>query len=224
MAHILVIDDEKDICILIKRALEKDGYHVTTKKSAVGLKSADFKMYDLILLDVMMPEVDGFSLCYQIRQDIDCPILFLTAKTMEQDVVEGFALGADDYIKKPFSISELRARVAAHLRRENREHHQTLICGEFRFDLSAKEIIAMQESKESERIPLTKSEYQICEYLARNKGQVFSLEQILEAVLGYDSESDVSAIRMHIKNIRGKFSKYAECPIETVWGVGYKWR
>lgn len=224
MAHILVIDDEKDICILIKRALEKDGYLVTTKNSAVGLKSTDFKRYDLILLDVMMPEVDGFSLCYQIRQDIDCPILFLTAKTMEQDVIEGFALGADDYIKKPFSISELRARVAAHLRRENREHHQTLICGEFRFDLSAKEITVQLEQNKSERIPLTKSEYQICEYLVRNKGQVFSLEQILETTLGYESDSDVSAIRMHIKNIRGKFSKYAECPIETVWGVGYKWR
>lgn len=76
----------------------------------------------------------------------------------------------------------------------------------------------------SEAIPLTKSEYQICEYLARNKGQVFSLENILEAAFGYDSESDVSAIRMHIKNIRSKFSKYVECPIETVWGVGYKWK
>lgn len=224
MAHILVMDDENDICILIKRALEKDGHQVTTKNSAVGMKADDFKMYDLILLDVMMPEIDGFSLCYQIRQNVDCPILFLTAKTMEQDVVEGFSLGADDYIKKPFHISELRARVAAHLRRENREHHQTLICGEFRFDLSAKEIMAALKSKDLERIPLTKSEYQICEYLARNKGQVFSLEHILEATLGYDSDSDVSAIRMHIKNIRSKFSKYAECPIETVWGVGYKWR
>lgn len=224
MAHILVIDDENDICTLIQRTLEKDGYMVTTKNSAVVLQATDFRIYDLILLDVMMPEVDGFSLCYQIRKDVDCPILFLTAKTMEQDVVEGFALGADDYIKKPFSISELRARVAAHLRRESREHHQTLSDNEFRFDLSAKEITVIRESIESVRIPLTKSEYQICEYLVRNKGQVFSLEQILEATLGYDSESDVSAIRMHIKNIRSKFLKYAECPIETVWGVGYKWR
>ncbi len=224
MAHILVLDDENDICILIKRALEKDGYQVTTKNSAVGMQIGDFNRYDLILLDVMMPEIDGFSLCYQIRQNVDCPILFLTAKTMEQDVVEGFSLGADDYIKKPFSISELRARVAAHLRRESREHHQTLICGAFRFDLLAKEIMVALESEKAERISLTKSEYQICEYLARNKGQVFSLEHILEATLGYDSDSDVSAIRMHIKNIRSKFSKYAECPIETVWGVGYKWR
>lgn len=224
MAYILVMDDDNDICILIKRALEKDGYQVTTKNSAVGMQIEDFKKYDLILLDVMMPEVDGFSLCYQIRQNVDCPILFLTAKTMEQDVVAGFSLGADDYIKKPFHISELRARVAAHLRREHREHHQTLLCDAFRFDLSAKELTIMQDSGESRRISLTKSEYQICEYLARNRGQVFSLEHILEATLGYDSDSDVSAIRMHIKNIRSKFSKYVECPIETVWGVGYKWR
>lgn len=224
MANILVMDDENDICILIKRSLEKDGYQVTTKNSAVDMKTDDFKMYDLILLDVMMPEVDGFSLCNQIRRAVDCPILFLTAKTMEQDVIEGFALGADDYIKKPFSISELRARVTAHLRRENREHHQTLICGEFRFDLAAKDIAVQLEQNKSAIIPLTKSEYQICEYLVRNKGQVFSLEQILETTFGYDSESDVSTIRMHIKNIRSKFSKYAKCPIETVWGVGYKWR
>lgn len=224
MVNILVIDDENDICVLIKRALEKDGYIVTTKNSAVGLNISDFKIYDLILLDVMMPDVDGFSLCHRIRNDVDCPILFLTAKTMEQDVVEGFVLGADDYIKKPFSISELRARVAAHLRREKREHHQILISNEFRFDISAKEIMVILNENESEKLPLTKSEYLICEYLVRNKGQVFSLENILEATLGYDSESDVSAIRMHIKNIRSKFSKYAECPIETVWGVGYKWK
>ncbi len=101
--------------------------------------------------------------------------------------------------------------------------------GRFYIDLSAREIrIKLSDTNvEYERIPLTRSEYQICEYLVRNKGQVFSLESILEASLGYDSESDVSAIRMHIKNIRSKFSKYAgqaECPISTVWGVGYKWQ
>lgn len=224
MSHILVIDDDKDICSLMKRALERDGHIVTTQNSAVGMNASDCRMYDLILLDVMMPGVDGFSLCRQIRADVDCPILFLTAKTMEQDIVEGLAIGADDYIKKPFGIAELRARVTAHLRREIREHHQTLVSGMFRFDLSAKELIAEKDNHEIEKIPLTKSEYEICEYLVRNRGQVFSLENILEAVLGYDSESDVSAIRMHIKNIRSKLSGYAEAPIETVWGVGYKWK
>lgn len=224
MAHILVIDDETDICKLIQRALAKDGYTVTTKNSAINLTAQDFKAYDLVLLDVMMPEVDGFSLCRSIRKDVDCPILFLTAKTMEQDMIDGFSFGADDYIKKPFSLLELRARVAAHLRREHREHHQSLTQGIFRFDLSAKEITVAAMSGIPEKIPLTKSEYAICEMLVRNKGQVFSLEHILETVFGFDSESDIAAIRVHIKNIRNKFSKYAENPIETVWGMGYKWR
>lgn len=224
MAHILVIDDETDICKLIERALAKDGYTVTTKNSAINLTAQDFKAYDLVLLDVMMPEVDGFSLCRSIRKDVDCPILFLTAKTMEQDMIDGFSFGADDYIKKPFSLLELRARVAAHLRREHREHHQSLTQGVFRFDLSAKEITVAVMSGIPEKIPLTKSEYAICEMLVRNKGQVFSLEHILETVFGFDSESDIAAIRVHIKNIRNKFSKYAENPIETVWGMGYKWR
>lgn len=218
MANILVIDDEDDICKLVGRALSKDGYIVTTKNNAINMTAVDFKKYDLILLDVMMPTIDGFSLCKKIRKDIDCPILFLTAKTMEEDLVEGFALGADDYIKKPFSIVELRARVSAHLRREQREYHQILTLGVFRLDLSSKSL-----EVNGEKIPMTKSEYAICEFLAKNKGQVFSLERILETVLGYESESDVAAIRVHIKNIRAKISKYADSPIETVWGIGYKW-
>lgn len=218
MQRILAIDDENEICKLIERALTKDGYNVTIKNSAVGLTPQDFREYDLILLDVMMPEVDGFSLCRSIRKDVDCPILFLTAKTMEQDIVDGFAFGADDYMKKPFTLSELRARVSAHLRREKREHHQVLIQEEYRFDLSAKEL-----SCKGQTVPLTKSEYAICEFLARHKGAVFTLEHILESVFGFESESDVAAIRVHIKNIRAKLIKYAGNPIETVWGVGYKW-
>lgn len=219
MAHILVIDDEMDICRLVVRTLQKDGHTVSAKNSAAGLTAKDFAPFDLVLLDVMMPDVDGFSLCRSIRQDVDCPILFLTAKTMEQDMLEGFSLGADDYMKKPFSLIELRARVSAHLRREMREHHQVLALGDYRFDLSAREL-----SVGSIPVPLTKSEYDICEFLARNKGSVFTLEGILESVLGFDSDSDIGAIRVHIKNIRAKLTKYADNPIETVWGVGYKWK
>lgn len=219
MANILVVDDEKDICKLVENALTRDGHVVTCKNNVLGLTAKDLKAYDLILLDVMMPEIDGFSFCCSIRQDVDCPIIFLTAKTMDQDVVEGFTFGADDYIKKPFSLTELRARVSAHLRREHRERHQTLFFDEIRFDLSEKQVKVNHEY-----IALTRSEYEICELLARNKGQIFSLEYILEQTSGCDSESDVAAIRVHVKNIREKFSKYTECPIETVWGVGYKWK
>ncbi len=219
MAHIFIIDDDTGIRKLIENTLIKDGHTVTSKESAMNLDPTDFQSVDLILLDVMMPGIDGFSFCKEIRQCVDCPILFLTAKSTENDVVEGLALGADDYIKKPFSISELRARVNAHLRRETRERKQSLTVGEIEFNLLEKTI-----NVKNTKLTLTKGEYEICELLARHRGQVFSLEHILEEVFGFDSESDISAIRVHVKNIRSKFAPYIESPIETVWGVGYIWR
>lgn len=218
MATILVIDDDAGIRKLIENALRKDGHVVLSKDRVAGLSAADFQDVDLLLLDVMMPETDGFSFCRRMRGEIDCPILFLTAKTSEEEVVEGLSLGADDYIKKPFRLSELRARVAAHLRREKRERQQKLVLGSVRFHLAEKVV-----SVEGTSLPLTKSEYEICELLARHRGQVFSLESIVTDVFGYDAQSDASAIREHVKNIRRKFSLHGECPIETVWGVGYKW-
>lgn len=219
MAQILVIDDDTAICKMIETALTRDGHFVITKNSAGEVTKEIYKNVDLILLDIMMPQLDGITFCKENRNMIDSPILFLTAKTMEQDIVDGFLAGGDDYIKKPFGISELRARVNAHIRREHRVKHQSLILDYVVFDLSEKTVTV-----KNERIPLTKSEYEICELLARNKGQVFSLENILEKVLGFHSESDISSIRVHIKNIRSKISNITECPIETVWGVGYKWK
>lgn len=218
MASILAIDDDPGILALIKKALEKDGHQVFCYEQTADIQSDSLVRYDLILLDVMMPGTDGFTFCKQIRNQVDCPILFLTAKTMDADLMEGFFIGADDYIKKPFSIHELRARVNAHIRRENREHHARLVDGGIRFELSGKKVFY----KESE-IKLTKKEYEICEFLIRNRGQVFSLEQIVERVFGFESESDASAVREHIKNIRAKFSKHEVNPIVTVWGIGYKW-
>lgn len=216
--NILVIDDEIEICNLIKNALRKQNYKVTIKNSAIDISKEELNKFDLILLDVMMPTIDGFTLCKTIRDEVDCPIIFVTAKTMEEDVLEGFSIGADDYIKKPFSILELRARVEAHLRRENREKQQVLSTNGLKFNLKSKEIYF-----DDNKISLTKGEYQICEYLAKHRGQVFSLEQIFIEVYGYDKDSDSSCIREHIKNIRAKLTKYVENPIETVWGIGYKW-
>ncbi|MFD3157893.1 response regulator transcription factor [Haloimpatiens sp. FM7330] len=219
MAKILVVDDEPDILILIKNVLSKDKHLVITKDSAKDLSIGDFTGYDLILLDVMMPDIDGFTLCEKIRDVVDCPILFLTAKTMENDIMFGLGVGADDYITKPFGMGELRARVAAHLRREQREKHSFLIVSGIKFNLSGKEVMV-----DDKKIPFTKSEYAICEYLAKNHGQVFSKEKIYEGVFGYEGESDSSAIAEHIKNIRAKLSVFDMSPIETVWGIGYKWR
>ena len=133
--------------------------------------------------------------------------------------IRGLGIGADDYITKPFRIQELRARVAAHLRREKREHHSTLSFEpDIRFDLSAKVLYVSEQP-----VPLTKSEYSICEYLAKNRGQVFAKEQIYEAVFGFDGIGDNSTISTHIKNIRAKLEHFKISPISTVWGIGYKW-
>ena len=199
--------------------MEKDGHIVTVCESVADVTINALKNYDLILLDIMMPDVDGFMFCKKIRGIVDCPILFLTAKVMETDIIYGLGIGADDYITKPFRIGELRARVTAHLRRERREHHNTLgFEQEIKFDLSSKELFM-----KGKKVDLTKSEYEICEYLARNRGQVFTREQIYEAVFGFDGNSDNSTIATHIKNIRSKLAGYGVTPINTVWGVGYRW-
>ena len=141
MAAILMIDDEQAILELVKNGLQKDGHFVTAYTSAAQVPLDKLNRYDLIILDIMMPDIDGFSYCDKIRSLVDYPILFLTAKTMEHDITFGLGLGADDYLTKPFRIAELRARVNAHLRREHRERHTALTFDRIKIDLSAKELI-----------------------------------------------------------------------------------
>ena len=218
MANILIVDDEGDMLKLIKRVLEKDNHYVTLINHSKYIFHIDFRRYDLLLLDIRMPDIDGFEICKQIRSLVDCPILFLTAKTQEMDIVRGLGLGGDDYITKPFGANELRARVNAHLRRDAREKKYSVNISGVTFLLNANEA-----QYNSEKLLLTKSEYEICEYLALHRGQVFSKEQIYEAVFGFDGESDDAVIATHIKNIRNKLLSKNLSPIETVWGVGYKW-
>lgn len=218
MIEILAVDDDEGILRVMEKALSKEGYAVTAVSEPLQIEHMDLNRYQLILLDVMMPGMDGFTLVEKIRERVDCPILFVTAKTEEEDVMRGLGLGGDDYITKPFGIGELRARVAAHLRREGRQKKNLVSVGEAQFYLLAKEL-----RYRGEVLNLTKSEYRICEYLALNRGQVFSKEQIYEYVFGFDGESDSSAITEHVKNIRGKCKKAGFEPIETVWGIGYRW-
>lgn len=219
MSKLLVIDDDIDMLDLVRAALEKDSHKVDTEVDATTIQSSRCQQYDLLLLDVMMPGEDGFSLCSRIRSEVDCPILFLTAKAEEAALLQGFGLGADDYIKKPFSIAELRARVNAHLRREVRQPTHTLSRGGVRFNMQEKMAIVGEDT-----ILFTKGEYAISEHLALHTGQVFTKEQLYEAVFGFDADGDSSAIVEHIKNIRAKLKVYNLNPIETVWGGGYKWR
>lgn len=206
MINILAVDDEEEILKIIKKALEKEGYAVTAVSDPEAVKKMNLGCFQMILLDVMMPGTDGFSLCREIRDKVDCPILFVTAKTGEKELMTGLGIG------------ELRARVAAHLRRENRQKKNAVFVGEIQLELRSRKIFY-----KGEEIPLTKSEYAICEYLAMNKGQVFSKERIYEHVFGFDGESDLSVITEHIKNIRAKFQKKGLSVIETKWGIGYRW-
>lgn len=219
MPKLLVVDDDPDMLDLVRAALERDGHQVDTETDAATVQPARCRMYDLLLLDVMMPGEDGFSLCNRIRAEVDCPILFLTARAEDAALIQGFGLGADDYIKKPFRIAELCARVNAHLRRELRQPTHTLRRGGVRFDMQAKAAMAGEHV-----LPFTKSEYAICEHLALHAGQVFTKEQLYEAVFGFEAEGDASAVAEHIKNIRAKLKTAGLSPIETVWGVGYKWQ
>ena len=218
MASILAVDDEVGILDMIQSILSKDGHSVTGITNPVEIDYTKVSSFDLILLDIMMPGIDGFTLCKKLRNQVDCPIVFLTAKSEENSLVNGLSLGADDYICKPFGVMELWARISAHLRREQREHSVRISFEHSSFNISAK-----QFSVKDVVVPLTKGEYEICEFLARNQGQVFTKEQILENVFGYDSESNDSTIITHIKNIRNKLQEFEYAPIKTVLGVGYKW-
>ena len=222
MANILAVDDDRDLCTLLKTALERDGDTVETRCTGADVTAALCRWADCILLDIMMPGEDGFATCRRIRTLTEAPILFLTARTDEPSVLTGLGIGADDYLSKPFRIAELRARVNAHLRRQNRAPQHRLVRGGICFDLAAKSAAVGCTA-----LPFTKSEYAICEFLALHAGQTFGKEQIYEAVFGYDGTADDTAITQHIKNIRAKLRTAGlaspETVLKTVWGVGYLW-
>ena len=219
MAHILAVDDDADLRALLKTALERDGHQVTALPGGAAVTAEHCRWADCILLDVMMPGEDGFATCRRVRDLADCPILFLTAKNEEADVLTGLGLGGDDYLTKPFRVAELRARVAAHLRREGRTPRTRLRRGGLDFDLGERAVYAGETP-----VRLTRGEYAICAHLATHPGQTFTKEQLYEAVFGFDGTGEDSAVTEHIKNIRAKLRAVGESPIETVWGVGYKWK
>lgn len=221
MANILAVDDDRDLCTLLQTALLRDGHTVRTLQSGAAVTPQHCAWADCILLDVMMPGEDGYATCRRIRALTAAPILFLTAKAEEADILTGLGLGADDYLLKPFRLAELRARVAAHLRRQARVpgSPQRLLRGAVTLDMAARTLLVGNQP-----LRLTRSEYAICEYLALHAGRTFGKEQIYEAVFGCDGTADDSAVTEHIKNIRAKLRAVGLTPIETVWGVGYKWQ
>ncbi|MDE7018473.1 MAG: response regulator transcription factor [Lachnospiraceae bacterium] len=218
---ILLVDDEKGIVAVMKSYFEMSGYQVISAYSGHEALQKISCQPDIVLLDVNMPEMDGFSVCQRIRGHISCPILFLTARIETTDKIKGFAIGADDYIVKPFDLDELGARVAAHLRRENRKqlHPVLRFFGQMVIDYAKREV-----SIDNTVISLSKKEFAIVELLSANTGQVFDRERIYEVVWGLEGDGNSDTIMEHIRKIRVKFSALSSHSyIETVWGVGYKW-
>ena len=226
MSKILIIDDETDLVMLLKDELEAKGHEVLTAYDGQTGIDLSQKQPDLIILDIMMPGIDGFEVCRAIRDDVLCPVIFLSARQSETDKIRGLTLGGDDYITKPFGLHELLAKIEANLRRERRsqylnaENKRSKLYFE-KLCLDMRERTVRVDGKD---IDLTKREYDIVELLALHAGQVFSREQIYEKIWGYDSEGNSSTVVERIKKIRAKFSAAADKEyISTVWGIGYKW-
>ena len=222
MYKILVADDEKDVVSLLKDYFEMNDYLVITAYSGSEAIEKTAQNPDIILLDVNLPDGDGLSVCRKIRDNVSCPILFLTARIEDSDKISGFASGGDDYIIKPFSIDELGARVAAHIRRDHRIKVKANVryFGNLTIDYTGKTVTV-----DGTILDIARKEFQIIELLSLNCGQVFDKERIYEKIWGYDSEGDSAVIAEHIRRIRAKLAKFGEeYHIETVWGMGYKWR
>lgn len=218
---IMLVDDEKGIVVMMKNYFEMSGYQVITACSGQEALKKLSCLPDIILLDINMPDMDGLTVCQKIREYITCPILFLTARIETIDKIKGFSAGADDYIVKPFDLDELGARVAAHLRRENRkqEHSSLRFFDDMVIDYAKREVTINGTS-----VSLSKKEFEIVELLSINAGQVFDRERIYDLVWGLEGDGNSDTIMEHIRKIRAKFTTVsAHNYIETVWGVGYKW-
>lgn len=220
MDKILIVDDDREIALLISDALTDEGYECLLAfngEQAFSLLRSNPDL-SLILLDIMMPDIDGLEICREIRSTISCPILFVTAKNRTYDAMLGFEMGADDYISKPFIVEELIARVKAHLRREKRslqKNSNTMTIGDITICPESYEVTVKGNGVE-----LSMREFQLLHYLFVNAGKVVSKEQIFSTIWGTDF-SDIGTVAVNIKNLRDKIDSENRY-IKTVWGVGYK--
>ena len=222
---ILVVDDEKLLVKGIRFNLENEGYDVITGADGMeAVELAGSENPDLIVLDLMMPRLDGLEACGKIREFSDVPIIMLTAKADDMDKLLGFEHGADDYLTKPFNILELKARIKALLRRSKSGRRQEekpdskLVCGHITLDRDARD--AFNDGK---LVDLTAKEFDLIELLMRNPNRVYSREALLNAIWGYDTSSDIRTVDVHIRRLREKLERSPAAPehIMTKWGVGY---
>ena len=222
---ILVVDDEKLLVKGIRFNLENEGYDVITGSDGMeAVELAGSENPDLIVLDLMMPRLDGLEACGKIREFSDVPIIMLTAKADDMDKLLGFEHGADDYLTKPFNILELKARIKALLRRSRSGRRQEekpdsrLVCDHITLDRDARD--AFNDGK---LVDLTAKEFDLMELLMRNPNRVYSRESLLNAIWGYDTSSDIRTVDVHIRRLREKLERSPAAPehIMTKWGVGY---
>lgn len=227
MPKVLIIEDERNIAELERDYLEVNGFEsdiATTGEE--GLRLAMTNSYSLILLDLMLPGMDGFELCKKLRKTLDIPILMVTARKEDIDKIRGFDRGADDYIVKPFNPNELVARVKAHIARYNRlinrEHKQN--------DIQIRSLAIHSDSRQvlinGEEKTFTAKEFDLLYFLAANPNIVFSKDHLFERIWGYDSIGDNTTVTVHIRKIREKIEEDPSNPqyIETIWGVGYRFK
>ena len=219
MSHILIVDDEQDIAELISDVLKEEGFETTIKNDGYSaIEAIKNTKYDLILLDIMMPNISGIETCNKIRETVSCPIIFVSAKNQLLDKIVGFEIGADDYITKPFVIEELVARVKAHIRRDNRAitpRNSIIKIGEIEINKESYEV-----KKNGELITLSTKEFELLSYLMTNAGNVLSKEQIYNSVWKTEY-GDIGTVAVNIKSLRKKLDQ-EEKYIITIWGLGYK--
>ncbi|MGP4106360.1 response regulator [Virgibacillus sp. L01] len=228
MRRILIIEDDKSIAALEQDYLEIEGFEVVIASDGeTGLEAVSSRQhYNLILLDLMLPNISGFELCKKIRKNSDIPILMVTAKDEDIDKVRGLGLGADDYIVKPFSPSELVARVKAHLARYERliktnDTTEDIHKGELRINIASRQVFIHEKE-----VPFTTREFDLLTFLAKHPNQVFSKEHLFEKIWGIESIGDTATVTVHVKKIRKKIEKDTANPqfIQTVWGSGYRFK
>ncbi|MBW2013782.1 MAG: response regulator transcription factor [Deltaproteobacteria bacterium] len=218
--RILVVEDDKGTARFIKKGLSEEGFVADVVSGGEeGLFMATTEIYDLIILDVMLPVINGFEVLRAVRKKgVSTPVLFLTAKDEKEDIIHGLDLGADDYLVKPFAFAELLARVRAVLRRgQPGEPIEKLVVGDLVLDR-----VARQARREDKIIELTAKEFQLLEYMMRNTGQILTKTMILDRVWGYDFDTQSNIIQVHVNRLRAKVDKdFSTKLIHTVRGIGY---
>ena len=228
MSRILIIEDEVAIADLEKDYLELSGFEVAMEHAGdTGLARALSEEFDLIVLDLMLPGIDGFEVCRQIREKKDIPVIMVSAKKDDIDKIHGLGLGADDYMTKPFSPSELVARVKAHMSRYNRlvntsqKVNDVIEIRGIRIDKTARRVYIDGEEKN-----FTTKEFDLLTFLAENPNHVFTKEELFREIWDMDSVGDIATVTVHIKKIREKIEGGSSKPqyIETIWGVGYRFK